>query len=324
MNATQMEPPSRNSRSLPEMPHLTPKDPIAEASRRILHYHFSIMQANEPGTRDGVDPEALHDMRVATRRMRAILQLTDNYFEPDTLRPVQKGLRRTGRALGRVRDLDVLRIAMDTYLKDLSAEHIHELDPVLERWEQQHEIARSKMLAYLVSSKYQDFLTLMKHFVQTEGMGTRTLNDQPDSHPAHIQDVVPSLIHEHNEHVLAYGPDLNEASVEQLHALRIDVKRLRYSLEFFKEVLGKEARDVISAAVVLQDHLGELRDAIMAQEFVRNGKKEAQVYNREVAEAYLAYLDKIIAANKAKLPSVWVTFTGSRIQRKLRRAVEVL
>ena len=80
---------------------------MARAAQKTLAFHFARVGEHESGTLEGTDIEELHDMRVATRRMRAALRIFDGYLDPQDVRPLLKGLRRTGRALGTVRDLDV-------------------------------------------------------------------------------------------------------------------------------------------------------------------------------------------------------------------------
>ena len=71
----------------PEAPKISADEPMSEAGRKILYTHFCRMVENEEGTRSGEDPEALHDMRVATRRMRAAFQLFEPYFAHKALAP---------------------------------------------------------------------------------------------------------------------------------------------------------------------------------------------------------------------------------------------
>ena len=312
---------------------------MAEAGRRILLYQFETMLANEPGARAGSDPEAIHDMRVATRRMRAALQLIGDCYEPEALDPISSGLKRTGRRLGQVRDLDVLRINMEAYLEMLPAGRCHELDSVLWRWQRQHKKARQRMLSYLNSPDHQDFLTRMEPFVRTEGAGVRKQDKAGSAHHACIREIVPGLIHGHTQRVLAYGPDLERASMERLHALRIDIKSLRYTLEFFRSVLGKGVQSVISTAVSLQDHLGALNDAVMAQLYIqksvakaqrhaakwaRKGADEVQAFDYEGAEAYLTYLESVVAAGRLDLPGKWAALNLPETQKKLEKAVDGL
>src|SRR5690606_30776478 len=88
-------------------PGVEPDDPMSEAGRKILRFHFRRMLRQESGARQGDDPEAVHDMRVATRRLRAALRVFGPYYDPGVIHPLDRGLRRAGRALGAVRDLDV-------------------------------------------------------------------------------------------------------------------------------------------------------------------------------------------------------------------------
>ena len=58
--------------------------------------------------------------------------------------------------------------------------------------------------------------------------------------------------------------------LERLHQLRIAAKGLRYTLEYFQEVLGPEAKDAIKEIKGLQDHLGDLQDAVVASNLLRD------------------------------------------------------
>jgi triphosphatase len=77
-----------------------------EVAFAILRRHFGQMLAHEPGVRLGEDPEELHDMRVATRRLRAALKLYSDVL-PKRSERYERDLRWVARALGEVRDLDV-------------------------------------------------------------------------------------------------------------------------------------------------------------------------------------------------------------------------
>ena len=68
-----MPEPSRHGEGLivGKTPGVLASDNVAEAGRKVLRFHLARMIAREPGTREGSDPEELHGMRVATRRMRA-------------------------------------------------------------------------------------------------------------------------------------------------------------------------------------------------------------------------------------------------------------
>src|SRR3712207_2014084 len=79
---------------------------VGEVAFAILRRHFAEMLAHEPGVRLGEDPEDLHDMRVATRRLRAALKLYADAL-PKRAERYESDLRWVAGALGEVRDLDV-------------------------------------------------------------------------------------------------------------------------------------------------------------------------------------------------------------------------
>ena len=87
--------------------------------------------------------------------------------------------------------------------------------------------------------------------------------------PHRVRDTAGSRIWTAYEHVRAYESVLKWADVATLHQLRIEAKRLRYTLEFVREALGPEAPALISRVVALQDHLGAMNDADIASHMAR-------------------------------------------------------
>ena len=259
--------------SLPDRPGLEADDSMAEAARKTLFFHFQRMRYHEPGTRLGEDIEELHDMRVATRRMRAALRVFGDYLDMDEMSPFVKGLRRTGRTLGAVRDLDVFWEKTQHYLDTLAPVQQDKLDPLREVWEAERERARDRMLAYLDSDRYSQFRERWGEFLQRPGAGAlAVISKAGEPLPHCLRHVVPVAVYQRLAAVRAYdewvtGPDV---PLERLHQLRIAAKGLRYTLEFFREVLGPETRGVIDEIKGLQDHLGDLQDAVVASNLLRD------------------------------------------------------
>jgi len=110
---------------------LEPTDTMAEAGRKVIGFHFARMLQHEPGTRLGEDIEELHDMRVATRRMRAALRIFGESFSKKKSKPIRKGLKETGQALGAVRDLDVFMEKLAQHRQTLPEAEKAGLDPLL-------------------------------------------------------------------------------------------------------------------------------------------------------------------------------------------------
>jgi CHAD domain-containing protein len=325
----------REEVALPELiaPGLLPDDPMSEAGRKILWFHFLRMIRHEPGTRAGEDIEELHDMRVATRRMRAAMRVFGDFFEPEAITSFNKGIRRVTRALGPVRDLDVFEEKAGHYLGRLPEAAKNGLDPLLETWRKERKGAREKMIAFLESDRYKKFKREFGEFLQIEGAGARPIpRDRPV--PYQVRHVAPRLIYTRYETVRAYETILHDAQIEMLHALRIDCKYLRYTLEFLREVLGPEGEAVIKEVKVMQDHLGDLNDADVAihllNEFLRDWdatEGNVPLSQRRSVEGVVTYLAARHAEKHRLLttfPEAWARLNRVEVRRWLALAVVAL
>jgi CHAD domain-containing protein len=310
----------------PETPGILPGDPMSEAGRKVLRFHFRRMRRHEPGTRLGQDIEELHDMRVATRRMRSAARIFGPYFDRKAFAPHLKGLRRAGQTLGAVRDLDVLLLKTQSYTDNLPADQRDSLRPLLDAWRAKREAARQQMTVYLDSEGYAEFAESFGAFLAIEGTGVA----EPTT--ATVSEGTPLVIYERLAAVRAYAPLLaygDQADIPTLHALRIAFKRLRYALEFFREVLGPEADDVIAVAVEMQDHLGDLHDADVAcgliVEFLNYWHHARPVGVRiEGVAAYLVERQAEMTRLVETAPAAWSRFEDPALRRKLALAVGVL
>lgn len=261
------------SLTLPAGPGITPEDTLTEAARKTFLFHFQRMLYLEPTTRLGEDNEALHDMRVATRRMRTAAQVFSAHLDLETLRPFVKGLRTTGDALGAVRDLDVFWEKTEVFLELQKASTRPDLSPLHQVWQQARGRAREQLLAYLDSARYRRFRQRFAAHLETPWEPPYPAFDlKGEALPRQVRHVAPVLIAERVAAVRAYDPWLRGADIPlgRYHRLRIASKRLRYTLEYFSEVLGPAAKPLITQVKLLQDHLGELQDAVVASNLLRD------------------------------------------------------
>ncbi len=314
---------------LPELPPAEALDAMAEAGRKVMFTHFIKMLANEAGTRDGADIEFLHDMRVSTRRLRAAYRIFEPFYERKAVARFNKELRRAGAALGAVRDLDVLIERAEAYEAALPPEEGLSLAPLLTEWSARREVARRELLAYLDGHGYRKFVEDFRTFLLTPGQGVVALPEgQPVAHQ--VRHVIPRLILERYEQVRAYEAVLPAAPVTTYHALRIDCKRLRYALEFFKALLGPEAANLIKQVVALQELLGALQDAHVAEGLIvafiteqrgRVERSRKQAESLPGVEAYLLTQQQIQADLLGLFDAPWATVTGSEFRRSLGLAL---
>jgi CHAD domain-containing protein len=316
-----------------EGPGVLPEDPLAEAGRKVWRYQFAHMLLHEQGTVLGEDIEELHDMRVATRRMRAAFDVFGEAFTPKALKSHLKGLRRTGRTLGKVRDLDVFIDKAQRYQESLPMGERHSLDPLLQAWEQDRQVAREEMTVYLESSRYLSFKENFFAFLSSPGEGA--LPRSPDLHtPYLVRETAPVLIYNRLAAVRTYDELIPQASLQQFHALRIEFKKLRYTLEYFREVLGDEAKGVINEIKGLQDHLGDLNDTNVAAMILRDFlarwdtlQAELPVAERRGPEPVLVYLTYQYNERQRLMLSfkdAWQKFNRPELRQDLAKAVAVL
>ena len=305
------------------------EDWMSEAGRKTFRFHFFRMLDHEAGTRLGEDIEELHDMRVAVRRMRSAMWVFGPYFKKGVLKPFLTGLRRTGRALGRVRDLDVFMEKAQEHISERSADDQSALQPLLEAWQSERAEARQSMLSHLDSKRYRGFVKSFGSFLEVEGAGGKR---PPKDGPAALRvfQCAPAMIYARDQVVRSYHGMLHEASLATLHSLRIDIKRYRYTLEFFREVLGEEAESVIRSAVQLQDHLGDLHDADVACQLLIEFLDRWRVEDRR-EQINISGITHYLVAKQVELrdlvnafPELWKISGSLATRRELALAVAVL
>ncbi len=328
-------------KELPKKPGLDEDDSMAEAAVKTFRFHLQRMLYHEPGTREGEDIEELHDMRVATRRMRAALQVFGDYLEPGKMTPFAKGLRRTGRVLGAVRDLDVFRDKAQRYLDTLPAAKQDRLDPLLAAWRVEREAARQKMIAYLDGERYARFKMEFATFLEEPNAGgLPTVTEEGEPIPHRLRHVVPVVVHQRLAAVRAFDEWVTQPDVplERLHQLRIAGKRLRYALEFFREVLGPDGEALIDTMKGFQDHLGDLQDAVVACNLLRDfltwgtwgharsqeGSWPSEPVVAPGVATYMAVRQKEIQRLVEAFPQTWSKIQTPSFNRLLESALSVL
>ena len=271
--------------------------------------------ANEPGTRLGDDIEALHDMRVASRRLRTAMAVFGDVLPRDLL-ALGDELGWVADALGEVRDLDVLL----QWLRPLTsgaeaAAHPSAatpegspLLPVLELLVQHRDAARARMLAALDSAR---------HAILVDAL-TAKLRAGTDT-PATPEGATPALhtatrllrrrwkrLRRRAERLSARSPDAD------YHAARIRAKRLRYATEFVAELYGKPARRVLDTLARSQDELGRRQDATITIE-----RLERLVAEQSLPPAAVFAMGELAERERDAMRSINSAFPAT--YRRLRR-----
>ena len=231
-----------------------------ELAFAVLRQQFEIFLRKEPGTRLGEDPEELHDMRVATRRMRAALSLFGDAL-PVRLERLRDELTWVGGVLGEVRDLDVQMDQVDEWERELPPSDRSSFQILRGLLDDKRRSATETMIAALDSARYERlvarFAALLRRGPLRHSVTSRT--------PILISG--PDVVSRRHRQFWKAGRGLStESPPEAFHTLRIRAKRLRYALEFTEPVYGEPARALIRRLEALQDLLGEHQDAQVAMQ----------------------------------------------------------
>ena len=312
---------------------MTADDTLAGAGKKVWLFYFAEMLSHEQGTVQGEDIEELHDMRVATRRMRTAFDIFSPAFPAKVMQHQLRGLQKIGRVLGKVRDLDVLLEKAVCYRDKSDVNEQAWIQPLLDDWNNTIERKRLKMAKHLRSEAYQNFKYNFNLFLQVP----ETIDNQPISDNgtySRVRDVVPVLVYSRYAAVRAYEAILPSASINQLHALRIEFKKFRYTLEYFREILGDGINKAISELKHLQDHLGELHDADVACQLVIDFMQEwdknqlqrpiTERQNPEPIVTYLAYLHAERYRLTSTFPELWRKFNRTEFRQIIAQAVSAL
>jgi len=306
-------------------PGVEATDPLAEAGRKVMAFHLERLMSREPGTREGADPEPLHQMRVATRRLRAAWRTFDEAFDRRRTRRFRRPLRRIAAALGAVRDLDVLIDGVAAYRAGLEPEPALSLEPLLDELRGRREHARAELVTALDAPGFGRWLHAAVAFVTTVGAGGLPARS---GEPRSVRELAPARIWVAYGRLIAYEPIVPWADVPTLHGLRIEGKRLRYALEFFREALGPGVDDLIARVTALQDHLGFLHDAdvagAVARDFLAAHAATLTPEQRHAIGSYVQSRDAELRRLRRAVGRPWRGVSGVLFRQRLGRVLATL
>jgi len=221
----------------------------------MLRAQRRALLAGERGTRLGRDPEALHAMRTAVRRLRAILRAVGSSLDPEPAR-LGRELRWLGRVLGGARDLDVLRAHLRAELASLQGADATALRRVLARLDAERTRAQAAVRATLASARFARL--------------RRSLDAALAAATAGGDVAVGRIARRRFKKLRRAVEALGQAPTDrQVHAVRVAVKRARYAAELARGAVGRRAKRFGREAGRLQDILGEYQDAAVAEARLR-------------------------------------------------------
>ncbi|MEV5719600.1 CHAD domain-containing protein [Amycolatopsis mediterranei] len=248
---------------LPELPIAAlPADPAVHHVRAKLDREIRALLAHEPGTRSGADPEDLHQMRVALRRMRSVLKLSGELVG-DGAEPVRAELGWLGQSLGEVRDYDVLIGHLREVIADFEVRDQAAGRRLVSKFVSERAAAKRRLTRALSSARYSTLLREVSLLTRAE-----STSDVTRPH-----DLISGLAKPHRKLAKAVRALPADPPDDDLHALRIHGKKLRYAAELAQTSAKKKQtakiKQLLKATKDFQTVLGEHQDAVIAAERMR-------------------------------------------------------
>ncbi len=248
--------------SLATPSNLNANDPILKLVYCYLGRQLNALKLHMPWAWEGLDPEGVHQMRVAIRRFRSVLRFFRHMFHGDTMTKLNHELRWLARILGNARDADVCGEAIPGYREALSEKFSDAIGSYEQHLRDTTSEAYAALIEGLESERYVELVHQLENFINSgppisvlRRFGSVRISDGADLY-------FKPLI----EMMLKQGRSIKaDSPADKLHELRIEAKRLRYLLEFLSEIESERWTKAVKATRRLQTILGDHQDAYTAQ-----------------------------------------------------------
>jgi len=270
--------------------------------RRALGRDVGRLLSFDPIAREGRDPEGVHQLRVAARRLRAELKICSMVLKTKPAKGLRHELHWLGTTLGAERDLDVLSVSVAIATTAPGADDLRVA--IAERLDLDRAKSHHAVIVALGSDRYRALIRRLCAAVTDP-----PLRRQASAPAAAVLD--PALARSALRLDTLVSNLGDRPADEQLHRLRLATKQLRYGAELATAYAGEPAANTAADLAVLQTELGELHDAgrvlgVLAE--VRRSRPRWQVDGPEA----LALQGAIDAEERAKARSraAWATLYG--------------
>jgi triphosphatase len=231
---------------------------IGEVAVANIRRYLSDWHRHEPGARSGQDPEELHDLRVAGRRLDAILHQFRSSL-PESFLRIRTTLKTILRALGHARDLDVALGELETFSRELAKSDRVSVEPLKQHLVAERGRVRAQMLRVFDSVWVQKNLQELTTVLAAHSAPSQRPSAELALHAA------PELIRDRYRRLRKRADRLtSDSSMDEFHEVRGQVKKLRYALEAVAAIYGKPADDMLRALRRWQEQLGVQQDAVVA------------------------------------------------------------
>ncbi|MGQ0694452.1 MAG: CHAD domain-containing protein [Nitrospiraceae bacterium] len=237
--------------------------PVVDHVKWALTQHVHWFLAHDPGTRLGAESESLHHMRVATRRLRAVLRAARPILVSEWASSLQSELTWLSHLLGPARDLDVQIAYFSEEAAGSDARDRKPLAQFVTHLQAQRARVQQVVLSELKSARYLDVVRRLQQAAQ---------NPSIMESPVTLYEIAKREFKKLRKAIRRLGSSPSHA---KLHEVRIKTKRARYAAELAVWSVGKPASRFMKQAMAVQDLLGVYQDALQAETHIRTFLKQS-------------------------------------------------
>jgi inorganic triphosphatase YgiF len=243
---------------------------VKEAFKTIAWSTLGHLQANAPGLLQTKNPEYLHQMRVALRRFRSLFSVFADVLPPAAAPHVSE-LKWLAGALGPARDWDVFMTETLPPIRSEFGEHAG-----LAAFEKQCTRIRSAAQRVAVravnSKRYQRLMLDIGAWLTAEAWADGDATEGRATAQRPVREFASAVLSRRAAQVAKRGRRLPQLTGADLHRLRISIKKLRYTADFFASIYDtRHVRETLMVLARLQDILGSINDAAAVSELMAQG-----------------------------------------------------
>lgn len=287
---------------------LVPTMSVADAYVAIVATSLAHLEANEAGVLSGIHPEFLHQSRVALRRLRSAISV---FRDIDDAARITSEMRWVAGHLGAARDWDVF--VLDTLAQAANAfPGVEGIREIRQHGLRRRKSAWSKAQRLVAGERYR----VLKLDLRRSTIAAAAARGHGDENQASddLRSYVSRVLKRRYRKVCKRGLELDRHGWEELHALRIAVKKLRYPVEFFSSLFDSvSATHFRSRLTAVQEILGRINDGVTAQRLLESAVPPHRLQATRAAAMVAAWAENCTRALRADLDTAWKALHAARV-----------
>ncbi|SMH52652.1 CYTH and CHAD domain-containing protein [Azospirillum agricola] len=296
---------------------------VEGAVGRIMRACLAHLAANEAATLNGDDPEGVHQMRVALRRLRSAIALFRPFVPGPQYLWLVGEIKWLAGSLGPARDWDVFATELLAPVRDAfhradghGRSAVEDIDALAAAAEARRLRAYETVRAAIGSERYTAFLLGLGAWVEKRGWRDQPVSEDSVRLFGPVTGLADHLLEKRHKKARRAGHGFAHLPVAQRHQLRIALKKLRYAAEFFRSLYDdKPVRRYLQELAGFQDALGHLNDVATAtrllHELHEDGSRSAPGEPR-AAGIVIGWHARGVSDGEADLVARWHDFLDTK------------